>query len=154
VPQRNLTLGLGSDKGDIIPRNHRAYVASHPLGVCVAAGLTVGGMINLCFPDLARETSVAVALPQVLFLCFSAMWALGGLLALYGLVRGKRSVEAGGSVLLSTALAVDYIAILSVRPLSGVVSVFIFFLAVGYALRVRHLLRTGYVDVAVPIGKP
>lgn len=138
----------------IVPRNHRAYVASHPLGVCVAAGLTIGGLINLSFPGLARETSVAVALPPVLFYCFSAMWAVGGLLALYGLVRGRRSVEAGGSVLVSTALAVDYIAILAVRPLSGVVSVFILFLALGYALRVRHLVRTGYVDVAVPVGRP
>jgi hypothetical protein len=138
----------------IVPRNHRAYVASHPLGVCVAAGLAIGGLINLSFPGLARETSVAVALPPALFYCFSAMWAIGGLLALYGLVRGKRSVEAGGSVLVSTALTVDYIAILAVRPLSGVVSVFILFLALGYALRVRHLVRTGYVDVAVPVGRP
>lgn len=81
------------------------------------------------------------------------MWAGGGSLATYGLVRGRRNIEAGGMTLLATALTVDYITVISVRTTSALSSLFIVFLALGCGLRARHLTRTGYVDVALPIEK-
>lgn len=137
----------------LIPANHRAYVASHPLGLSVSIGLALGGFVNLIFPHLVMETSASLALPTPLFYLFSAMWALGGTLATLGLLRGRRNFEAGGMTLLAAALIVDYITVVSVRTTSALASVFIVFLAIGCAARARHLTRSGYVDVALPIEK-
>jgi hypothetical protein len=53
-------------------------------------------------------------------------------------------------VLLSSSLLVNYITVLSVRTTSALASIFIVFLALGCALRARHLTKAGYAVVAVP----
>jgi hypothetical protein len=110
----------------------------------------VGGLVNLLFPEAVQETSASLALPAALFYAFSASWAVGGSCAAWGLLRGVRNLEAGGMALLASALLVDYITVVSVRATSALSSVFIVFLALGCALRTRHLSKSGYAVVAIP----
>ena len=65
-------------------------------------------------------------------------------MAWIGIVRGHRSVEAGGSALLAGGLLVYFAAVVSVRSTSAVAAIFIFCLACGYGLRAHHLATCGY----------
>jgi cation transport ATPase len=135
----------------LIPSRQRAYFSSHPLGFCVAVGFAISGLVNLLFPHLVRESAVSLALPVGLYYAFSLTWAAGGVCAAWGLLRGVRNLEAGGDVLLATALLVNYISVIWVRASSGLSAIFLIFMALGFLLRARHLARSGYVVLSFPV---
>jgi hypothetical protein len=135
--------------GPLIPPNQRAYFSSHPLGFCVALGLAASGIVNLLFPQAVQETSAYLAFPSPLFYALSVAWAIGGVGCAWGLMRGIRNLEAGSDALLCSAILVQYIAVISIRSTSALASLYIPFIAIGFALRARHLTKTGYAVVAM-----
>lgn len=151
MPMHKLSGHLAHIKGALIPTRQRAYFESHPLGFCVAVGFAISGIINIAFPHLVRESAASIALPWTLYYVFSAMWAVGGCASSWGLLRGVRNLEAGGDVLIATALVVDYIAVVWIRATSALTAIFIVFLALGFLLRARHLARSGYVLLGVSV---
>jgi hypothetical protein len=136
-----------------VPPNQRAYVASHPLGLWVSAGIAISGWINLIAPSLTSESVVALIFPQVVLYVFNAVWAVGGTMATGGLLRGKRKVEAAGMTLLASGLGSYFLAVVSVRATSALAAVFIVTLAIGCALRAKHLTSHGYVTLDLPSGQ-
>lgn len=152
VPLRTISTysAVFKARRSLIPPNHRAYLASHPLGFCIALGLAVSGLVNVLFPDAVQDTAASLALPPILYYAFSATWAVGGTCAALGLLRGLRNLEAGGDVLLASSLLVNYISVVWVRTTSALAAVFVLFMAVGFALRARHLTKAGYAVIAVP----
>jgi signal transduction histidine kinase len=138
----------------LVPVGQRPYVASHPLGVWLSAGIAFTGWINVLFPALTAEAASRLAFePLVLFL-FNLAWAFGGSVSLGGLLRGRAKVEGAGMAVLASALASYYFAILAVRPSAAVSGGFIAFLAVGCAFRAWHLATHGYVNLDVPLDQP
>lgn len=128
----------------LIPLRQMPYIRSHPLGLAVAIGLAQGGLVNLLFPSLVAESVVAVVFPSWFLYLFGAVWAVGGTLAAIGMLRGWRSIEAGGSALLAGGLLVYFGSVLSVRASSALVAGFILCLSIGYAFRAWHLATAGY----------
>jgi hypothetical protein len=136
--------------GFIVPPGHRAYVAAHPLGVCLSLGIAASGWIRILWPGTAADSPSSLVLPAFILFTFNVAWAAGGTLAAVGLLRGKAKMEGVGMSLLASALAAYYCLILSLRPLAALTAVFIVFLAVGCALRAYHVATHAYINLDVP----
>lgn len=134
----------------LIPPRQRPYVASHPFVVCVAIGIALTGYINIFWPLSPTESVAAAVLPPLMLLFFNGVWAVGGTLIAAGILRGKRRVEAAGMALLASGLLAYYFLIVSVSLPALRSAAFILGLAVGCALRARHLTTHGYVVLDVP----
>jgi hypothetical protein len=130
-----------------VPSYQLPYLRSHPLAACVSFGLAFAGVLSVVRPELVAESVVAQAFPRAAFYLFSTIWAVGGTCAWFGIMRGHRSVEAGGSALLAGGLIVYFGAVISIRPSAGVSGAFILFLALGYAGRAYHLATSGYEEL-------
>lgn len=126
----------------LIPRRQRPYLRSHPFVVSVSAGIAVQGLVNLLFPS--AESIATLAFSVAVYYLFNALWILGGFLTAAGLLRGWRGIEAGGATLLAGSTSVYFIAVVSVRGIESRTAIFVLFLALGYLLRVRHLVTSGY----------
>ncbi len=138
----------------LVARGQRAYVASHPLGVWLSIGIAVTGWINVLAPSLSRETSSSIVFDPLILFAFNGIWAVGGSLCVFGLLRGRRKVEGAGMSLLASALATYYLAIIVIRPTAAITAVFILALAIGCAKRAFHLATHGYVSLDVPLDQP
>lgn len=123
---------------------HRAYVRSHPLGLAVAVGIMLSGAIGLLFPESVQESAPALVLPDALLVSFNVVWAVGGGLASFGLIRGSRDAEVPGLALIAGGLSAYYIVVVSIRPTAALQALFIGALAIGCAVRAWHLVRAGY----------
>lgn len=154
MPKGKLSGRMAHIKGAPIPATQRAYVSSHPLALCVAIGFAFSGLVNLLFPGLVRESAVSIALPETPYYAFSLVWAVGGVCAAWGLLRGIRDLEAAGDVLLATALVVNYISVVWVRATTALAAVFLIFMALGFLLRARHLAKSSYAIFSLPIDDP
>lgn len=129
---------------NLVPVTQRAYIASHPLALSFAIGVFATGLISILFPHFFEETSVSLALPDWLRMAFRGTWTIGGALSTFGILRGRRHLEASGMILLASGLAVNYLSIISIRPEAALSGIFIATLAVGCAFRARHLTNGGY----------
>lgn len=127
----------------LIPRRQLPYLRSHPFVVAVSMGIATQGLINIAAPS--PESIATLAFSIGVYYLFNAMWIIGGTLTAIGLLRGMRGVEAAGATLLTGSTALFYAAAVSLRGWESRTAVFVFFLALGYALRVRHLVTAGYV---------
>lgn len=124
--------------------SQRNYVYSHPLALWFSIGIAWAGAVNIFLPNLVEESFVSLALPDWLVIAFNAVWMIGGLCGAIGILRGRRNVEAAGMSLLSSGMFVYFIAALSIRSSAAVTGIFILTLAIGCALRARHLTQSGY----------
>jgi hypothetical protein len=118
------------------------YLRSHPLARWVAYGMAETGIISILAPGSVRESVIALSYPPAVFYVFSAVWAIGGVLAAVGILRGFRSVEAAGAALLSGGLLVYAGTIF--HATSWVTALFILCLAIGYGKRAHYLATTPY----------
>jgi hypothetical protein len=128
----------------LVPTWHRAYLRGHPLGLAVAIGIFLGGMVNLFAPDLVRESAPNLVLPDFVLLIFNLCWTIGGALATIGLLRGVRNAEVPGLMLTAGGLGAYYVAVISIRATSALTAIFVATLAIGCAVRAWHLTRCGY----------
>lgn len=140
-------------RGIVVP-SQRAYVASHPLGLWVAIGITVSGYINLILPHLTDESVAALIFPPLILVIFNLVWAIGGTMSVFGLTRGKPRIEGAGMSLIASGLASYFAAVVSVRAVSALAAVFMLTLAYGCAKRAYHLATHGYVNLDVKTDHP
>lgn len=130
---------------EIVPKFHRSYVRSHRLGIAVSTALCLAGAVGLLAPYLVDESAPALSLPAWAFVVFNVVWAVGGGLGAYGLIRGRPAVEGPGDALLAGGLFSYYIAVVSIRGWSGAITgLFIGALALGYAARAHYVFFYGY----------
>jgi hypothetical protein len=135
--------------GAMIANTQRAYISSHPLALRFSLGLFIVGLVSLVAPQTIEQTATSMALPEWLQIGFRLTWTLGGAASVWGIIRGRRAFEAAGMTLIATGLAIDYLAIVSVRWQSALPGLFILFLAEGCFQRTRHLRKNGYEIVEV-----
>lgn len=126
----------------LIPRRQLPYLRSHPFVVAVSLGIATQGLINIAFPS--AESIATLAFSIGVYYLFNALWVLGGALSALGLFRGWRGTEAAGATLLAGSVTVYWAAVVSIRGFESRTAFFVLFLAVGYGLRVRHLVTAGY----------
>ncbi len=127
-----------------IPAWHRAYVRSHPIGLAVALGIFLGGLIGLLAPGAVRGSAPTLILPEWVLVFFNVVWVLGGGLSTLGLIRGLREVEIPGMMLTAGGLGAYYITAVSLRSTSALTALFIALLSFGCAGRAWNLYRYGY----------
>jgi hypothetical protein len=139
-------------KNPFVPTQHRPYVAAHPLALWLSLGIAFVGAFNLLFPGLS-ESSASLVYPGWLLIAFNVTWLTGGAASAYGLLRGKRRFEAAGMSLLSGGMATIYVSAAILIPYAWATSMFVLFLAIGCALRARALVRTGYVNLEIPVRR-
>lgn len=131
----------------LAPAWHRAYVRSHPLGLCVSFFIAVAGLIGLVAPQLVNESAAALVLPGWQLTVFNTTWLVGGSLATIGLLRGLPNAEAPGLALIAGGLTAYYIAVVSIRASSALTALFIAGLAIGCIARAWRIYRCGYDGV-------
>lgn len=119
----------------LVQEDQRYRVRAHPHGYAIAVGVLVAGVVGILFPGTIEETATSLALPEWLRTLFEICWATGGALATIGIARGYRGIEAGGMGLLATALFVDYLAFIYIRPAAAVSGLFVLILAIASAER-------------------
>lgn len=128
----------------MIPRWHRAYVRSHPLGLCISLGFFTSGAIGLLAPSLVKDSAPALTLPTFVLVLFNIAWLVGGFLASVGLLRGRRDLEIPGMALIAGGMTAYFATVVSIRAISALAAVFMAFLAIGCAARAWTLLKHGY----------
>lgn len=128
----------------LIPRRQLPYLRSHPFVVAVSAGIATQGATNLLAPS--AESIATLAFSPWVYFFFNVLWLVGGVLTAIGLLRGMRGLEAFGATLLAGSTALYFLAVVSIRGWESRTAVFVLFLALGYFLRVRHLVTAGYVS--------
>lgn len=119
--------------------HRRAYRRAHPLTFWLALGVAVVGVVALVFPATVEQTATSAALPAWLRSLFDVIYAGGGAASAFGVHRARRDFEAAGLSLLAGALAAQFAAVVYVRPAGAPPATFILTLAIGCALRARHL---------------
>lgn len=129
----------------IVPPAQRDYLADHKLALWFSIAVMVAGLFYLLTPTLVAESAVSRVLPHGLKLLFSFNYALGGILSVYGLVRGRPKPEAAGMALLASALLVQFGAafyLLGIHVI-GSTSIILLF-AIGCWQRSASLVHRGH----------
>lgn len=132
-----------------IPVLQRPYVSGHPIALLISIGFVFSGfvgLLGLVVPGLVSESAVALVLPEFVYAIFNTLSLFGGVAAAFGIVSGRRDVEAFGMSLLASVLFSYFMTIIAVRPSSAIQIQFILWLGIGCALRVWHLTRPDASD--------
>jgi hypothetical protein len=127
-----------------VPPWHRAYVRSHWVGLSVAVGVCLSGLIGLIAPEAVEQSASAVVLPRWAVTMLNVSWVVGGASASVGLLRGNRQLHVPGMSLIGGGLLAYYSAILALRPEAAWQVVFIAILGVGCLLHATFLALYGY----------
>lgn len=131
----------------LAPKWHRTYVRSHPIGLYSALGLAIGGATGLLFPETVKESAASLTLPGLTENLFYFVWALGGLMAFLGLLRGILKLHVAGMTLVAGGLFTYYIVIVTIRGSGALQALFICLLGLGCGLHAWNLARCGYDGV-------
>lgn len=122
----------------MFPPYRRQYVRSHPLAVWFSLGIALYGGITLIANPM---TAPSTTLPDWQLITFRVTWLVGGVLAWYGINRGRSKPEAAGMVLLATGLIVNFLAVMHLNvELGWPAGLFLVPLAIGCVRRALYIV--------------
>lgn len=127
-----------------VPPWHRAYLRSHWVGLSVALGVCLSGLIALVAPEVVEQSASAVVLPSWVVTLLNVTWMIGGGTAAAGLLRGNRQLHVPGMSLIGGGLLAYYSAIVALRPEAALQVIFIPILGAGCLLHALFLGLYGY----------
>lgn len=94
------------DATDRTPVKRRAYVGTHPVILCIALSVAIGGLGTLITGDVLRLSSVGTALPRGIEMIWGTFYMVGGALTASGIMALRARMEAGGLCLFASATAI------------------------------------------------
>lgn len=112
---------MGQDQPKVSRAERVRYVLRSPFEAALAVVGVLGGIAYLISPAVFAQASVGISLGSLLPV-WTAMFAIGSLAVLVGLVALNPRLELAGLSLFSAALLVEAVAIFDVHSLLGVVS--------------------------------
>lgn len=128
----------------LVPAWHRAYLRAHWVGLGVAFGVCLSGLIGLLAPATVEQSAAAIVLPDWVVTLLNISWAIGGAVATAGILRGNRQLHVPGMSLIGGGLVAYYSAIITLRPEAALQVVFIPMLGVSCLLHAIFLGLYGY----------
>lgn len=134
--------------GTLIPKWHRAYLRSHPVGLMVSLGIFLAGALALFAPAVVEREAASAVLPTWALTLFNVVWFTGGGAAFVGMLLGIRRLHVPGMALIAGGLLSYYAVLVSLLGLRALAAVFIALLGVGCAAHAWNLARFGYEGTA------
>lgn len=114
------------------------------MGLSVAFGVCISGLIALFAPEAVEQSAAAVVLPRWVVILLNLTWTIGGGAATVGMLRGNRQLHVPGMSLIGGGLLAYYSAIVALRPDAALQVCFIAILGVGCLLHAIFLGLHGY----------